>query len=136
MQQFINRTTQGFRVGDYARFQSPGFVQLSVERIADRLVSVAHYGEQNGDLMADPEIVFFRDADDQWYPISYRNDYLGQNRECVEFEDGYPARVNVRQQRDLACFTAVWIRNITEQDYEAHPSPTAAGREQARLEAP
>ncbi len=39
-------------------------------------VSVTHYGEQNGDLMRDPEMCFeLRDGElDPWY---YRNDYVG-----------------------------------------------------------
>jgi hypothetical protein len=43
--------------------ESPGFMRLVIEHIGHgpsggELVSVAHYGEQNGDLMRDPEIVF------------------------------------------------------------------------------
>jgi hypothetical protein len=45
------------------RIAVPGFMPLSVEEIGSsdnghRLVSLCHYGEQNGDLMRDPDLVF------------------------------------------------------------------------------
>src|SRR4051812_3886346 len=45
------------------RLQVPGFMPLVVEAAGTgprggTLVSVAHYYEQNGDLMADPEVLF------------------------------------------------------------------------------
>jgi hypothetical protein len=46
-----------------ARYEQPAYLPLCVEVLAVSpadvpAVSVAHYGEQNGDLMRDPEIVF------------------------------------------------------------------------------
>jgi hypothetical protein len=43
---------------------------------------VAHYGEQNGDLMRDPEIVFEVVAD-HWQPVSIQQDYVGSYREVA-----------------------------------------------------
>jgi hypothetical protein len=43
---------------------------------------VAHYGEQHGDLMRDPEIVF-EVAAGQWQPVSIQQDYIGSYREAV-----------------------------------------------------
>jgi hypothetical protein len=45
------------------RITVPGYMPLSVEEIGTsgdgyRLVSLCQYGEQNGDLMRDPDIVF------------------------------------------------------------------------------
>ncbi len=62
-----------------------GYMSLSVEEIGSsedghRLVSLCHYGEQNGDLMRDPDIVFlFHNLPDgaAAEPVSFRNDYLG-----------------------------------------------------------
>ena len=52
------------------RLEVPGFMRLVIEHVGTgprggQLVSVAHYGEQNGDLMRDPEIVFEVEAG-QW----------------------------------------------------------------------
>ena len=43
-------------------------------------LSVAHYGEQNGDLMRDPEMCFelsFAGGIADLNPFYYRNDYIG-----------------------------------------------------------
>lgn len=68
-----------------------------------QLVSVAHYGEQNGDLMCEPEIVF-EVAADEWHPVSIQRDYLGLYYEA-EFvgEDG-KGFVNPALVRDVASF--------------------------------
>ena len=62
---------------------------LSIEDIGPsaeghRLISLCHYGEQNGDLMRDPDMVFqILDLGDGSIaePISFRNDYMGLYQE-------------------------------------------------------
>lgn len=94
----------------------PGvYMAVSVERIAPDLYSVCHYGEQNGDLMRDPEMLFWQGPDRRFYPVYFRNDYLGVEREAVEFEHGRPVRVRRREQADEAVFAGTWMRNIAEQ---------------------
>ena len=53
------------------------YMPLSVDRTGDNTFALAHYGEQNGDLMADPDMVFWRGPDGRYYPVSYQNDYMG-----------------------------------------------------------
>src|SRR5262245_50423377 len=54
------------------------------------MVSVAHDGEQNGDAMRDPEIMFEVAADAKggwtWHPVAIQQDYIGSYLQCV-FED-------------------------------------------------
>jgi hypothetical protein len=69
------------------RLEVPSFMRLVIEHIGigphgGELVSVAHYGEQNGDPMRDPEIVF-EVADCSWHPVSIQQDYVGSYREAV-----------------------------------------------------
>ncbi len=67
------------------RITVSGYMPLSVEEIGidgegHRLVSLCHYGEQNGDLMRDPDLVFmFQDTPNGFIaePVSFRNDYVG-----------------------------------------------------------
>lgn len=80
------------------------------------LLSVAHYGEQNGDLMRDPEIVFIRDQDGSYYPESITQDYIGRYQSVVSYDDqGRAVRFNPRAQRDIAEFTGMWMENIRHQ---------------------
>ncbi|MFO0776513.1 MAG: hypothetical protein U0223_02775, partial [Nitrospira sp.] len=56
----LNHLLAGARA---VRITVRGYMPLSIEEIGSsgdghRLVSLCHYGEQNGDLMRDPDIVF------------------------------------------------------------------------------
>jgi hypothetical protein len=103
------------------RLEAPGFMRLVIEYVGrgprgGELVSVAHYGEQNGDPMRDPEIVF-EVAVGTWYPVSIQQDYIGSYREAVYVgEDG---RVYVRPAlvRDIQAFCRVWDCNLKHQGF-------------------
>ncbi|MDH4080268.1 MAG: hypothetical protein OEU68_10670 [Nitrospira sp.] len=77
------------------RIAVSGYLPLSVEEIGSsgdgsRLVSLCHYGEQNGDLMRDPDIVFlFHNLPDGTAaePVSFRNDYLGIVQEVYRYNE-------------------------------------------------
>lgn len=119
MQAFINTATAGLSIGTARKYIAPGLMPLVVEVIdpGERFVSLAHYGEQNGDAMRDPEIVFWRDDSGAWCPISFRNDYAHVDREYVVFEKGRPVRWNQAAQRDVASFTRTWAQNIAASNY-------------------
>lgn len=60
---------------------APGaFMAVHVEHTGDchlgPMFSVAHYYEQNGDLMKDPDMVFIC-AQGEYYPIEFQQDNLG-----------------------------------------------------------
>jgi hypothetical protein len=79
------------------------------------LYSVAHYGEQNGDLMRDPEMTFFRSGE-KFFPISFRNDYMGMDQEVFKYDlNGQVFAMDNRLQKELTVFANGWFRNIKEQ---------------------
>jgi hypothetical protein len=79
------------------------FMAVCVERVEESghgpIFSVAHYFEQNGDLVPDPDVTFLRDAAGDFYPL----------------DDDGSVRVNRAQQADLAYFAANWTKNIRQQ---------------------
>lgn len=90
------------------------------------IVSVAHYYEQNGDLMADPEMTFLL-ANDRVFPMSYRLDGLGVNRVAFEYLDKNRWRLNAREQAGETLFANQWMRNIKHQQFGGRlpkPQPT------------
>lgn len=108
------------------------YMPVHVERIGENrfgvMFSVAHYGEQCGDLMRDPEMIFLarhgymidnpKAQPDQLYffPIYFRNDYMGIERFSVEFDEADSIiRYDRREQRDEAIFANTWMANIKEQ---------------------
>lgn len=108
------------------RLTVTGYMPLSVENIGhsaegNRLVSICHYGEQNGDLMRDPDMVF---EFHQWpdalaaEPLSFRNDYMGILQEVYRYNDeGKKTHVNAKLKADLKSFGLTWFHNLKEQGF-------------------
>lgn len=92
---------------------------LSVELInkieAGEVWSLAHYGEQNGDLMADPMMDFLVTPSQFVYPICFRNDYAGIYDEAVYFEGGRLSKYCFSTYNSLRSFSEIWLRNIEQQ---------------------
>lgn len=99
------------------------FMAVSVDRVGFDTFSVAHYFTQNGDAMADPDVVFYRGRDGGWYPTEVTMSATGYYRRCVEFEGGLPVRYNRAAQRDLAMFCNEWMLNIKDQQGDLEPKP-------------
>jgi hypothetical protein len=110
------------KVGDHRKVnESTSFMPVSIEAFGTTphgtlIVSLAHYYEQNGDLMADPEVTFVVTRDDYVVPITFRQDNLGINRVYVRWE-GDKVYWNLRMQNDLAGFCNEWLENIKQQQY-------------------
>ena len=76
------------------RLTANGYMPLSIEHIGqsaegNRLIALCHYGEQNGDLMRDPEMVFEIYASPTLTtaePLSFRNDYMGLMQEVYRYD--------------------------------------------------
>lgn len=115
----LDRLTRGLAVGDARRIDNaPGaYMALSVDRLLDTPLgptfALAHYYEQNGDLVPDPDVTFLRGQDGRWYPMSFQNG-LTYRRAAEVHPDGALA-VDHAQQRDLAAFSELWMRNLAEQ---------------------
>jgi hypothetical protein len=113
------------------RLEIPGFMRLVIEHVGTgprggSLVSVAHYGELNGDLMRDPEIVF-EVADGQWQPVSIQQDYVGSYREAVFVGEDGKVFVRPAEVRDIAAFARIWDRNLKHQGF-VNAAEARAGR--------
>jgi uncharacterized protein DUF6908 len=94
------------------------YMQVVVERLDANCYSVAHYYEQNGDLMRDPEMCFVR-ANGAWYATYFRQDGIGLEQRSAEYNPatgGFSARP--RQQAQHASFANTWMRNIRAQQPE------------------
>ncbi|MBI4659727.1 MAG: hypothetical protein HY735_12875, partial [Verrucomicrobia bacterium] len=109
---------------DYIRIENEPFMRLVIEHVGEGLsgkplISVAHYGELNGDAMRDPDMTFEIaeiDGVTNFHPITYQNDYLGVYQEAVWVSDG-KLLARPRLIRELASFARQWDRNIKEQGF-------------------
>lgn len=106
--------------GDHKRIdKSDGtFMAVVVEHIGwcgcDPVFSVAHYYEQNGDLMRDPEMMFLR-GHNEYYPVYFRQDGLPVEERSVLYDTEGVIRYYPRLQTDHVRFANAWMRNIKDQ---------------------
>lgn len=116
----------GYRPTLYLKIENPPYMALVIE--APELgplglpgISVAHYGEQNGDPMRDPEMCFELGKPiaskltlDPYY---FRNDYIGIEQWSRDIVRGhYVALPDLHKQHER--FAAVWDRNLRLQGFE------------------
>jgi len=107
--------------GNYAKIQNnPNLMPVIVEKVGNlagygEIISIAHYGKQNGDLMADPEMTFAI-VNGEYFPISFKNDYVGIYQEVFSYdEEGKPEAIDVKLQADLTTFANQWMKTIAGQ---------------------
>ncbi len=110
------------------RITVPSYLPLSVEEIGSsedgqRMVSLCHYGEQNGDIMRDPDMVFlFHNVSDgaAAEPVSYRNDYLGISQEIYRYDKtGRRIHVVPTLKQELKEFARAWLATLRDQGFFA-----------------
>lgn len=118
----MNQLTESLNEEDRSRKvdNAPGYMAACVELIQQTnsgpLFSVAHYFEQNGDLMRDPDMVFIRCRDNKYYPVSFQQDSLGIYQEVVSFDRFTTPQVQDQEgQRQLVEFANGWMLNIQQQ---------------------
>lgn len=108
------------------RIRVEGYMPLSIEAIGtsaegNRLIAISHAGEQNGDLMRDPEMVFelFTHGElSAAEPLSFQNDYMGLFQEVYRYDEaGKKTHVNTRLKAELKSFARTWFSNMREQGF-------------------
>ncbi len=102
----------------HLKLENPPYMPLVIERQGN-LISVAHYGELNGDAIRDPELEFSWPA---WEPVSITQDPVG--RYAAVHDDDQPAIRNALL-RELRLFANLWARNLMAQGF-GNPGVTAS----------
>ena len=93
----------------------PVYIEIIHRSETYKHISLAHYGEQNGDMMRDPEMLFALHKETrQFIPYYYRNDYMGVEQYSVKWTDE-GILLNRRLQADHTTFANQWLRNIAAQ---------------------
>jgi len=113
-------------VGFHTKLKASGLMDLCVEvveREKDRVkVSLAHYGLQNGDLMADPEMLVavvpkLKMAE----ALHIQQDYLSSFREVYP----EPGKVYPKEKKGQNDFLAQWLQNIIMQGHQPEEAEAA-----------
>lgn len=111
----------GLNGTDHRRYTADGFMDLVVERLyqdgAATVYSLTHYGEQNGDLMADPDMELKVDFDTGTVePLTWQNDYMGRYDQVYIERDG-KRLYSPRLRASLDDFLWHWLQNIENQGF-------------------
>ena len=115
---------------NYIRIENEPYMSLTIEDLPkdandNYLISVCHYGKQNGDAMRDPEMVFrivkitekkFNrklskievSEVEKWFPVYFRNDYMNVEQDVIE-------KPNLVLK--LGDFPRIWNTNIRQQGF-------------------
>ena len=116
----------GYRPALYLKIENPPYMALVIEATPEPgpcglpSISVAHYGEQNGDLMRAPEMCFELSKPplcslelSAWY---YRNDYMGiEQYSRFRDENKYVFVPDLYEQHEK--FAELWDRNLRDQRF-------------------
>lgn len=106
----------------YLKLESDlGFMTLSLDKIGSNSVAMAHYYEQNGDLMVDPEIVFDIDSKNKTLTaMSYQQDGMSIYKTYEPDSD---------EQDNCNSFVDTWFNNISTQAYRPVKAINIHGKE-------
>jgi hypothetical protein len=114
----------GWHPGLYLKIDNAPYMELVIEAIDESgpcglpAVSVAHYGEQNGDLMRDPEMCFELGlaGGPHLNAFYWRNDYAGVEQWSRFIQDGnYCYHKQLHAQHES--FAKLWDRNLDAQRF-------------------
>jgi hypothetical protein len=113
----------------YLHLENPPFMRLVIEVIGGPYangayeLSIAHYAEQNGDAMRDPEITFLvvpAERGTTWTPLTFENSYLGCYQVVASVSSaGLVEARDSALMRDLRDFATQWDRNLLQQGFMA-----------------
>ena len=119
----------------YIRIENGGYMRLVIERIGDfdkmPLISVAHYYEQNGDAMRDPEMTFAisgrfsknKDWDKnklvpEYYPVTFQQDGgLSLYQEAMYHDETGRSMCKPSLLTQLCSFARQWDKNLKDQGF-------------------
>ena len=92
------------------------FMPLVVERLGPVTYALTHYYKQNGDMMRDPDVEFFRDSEGRWFPIRFRQDGgVPMAYKVIEIGPAGIEAVYRQRYTSLREFVRVWLANLREQ---------------------
>ncbi len=116
----------GLRPGMSVSIKNEPWMQLAIEVLTEPgpdghiVVSVAHYGEQNGDLMRDPEMLFEvveTCGSVSFRPFYFRNDYVGVEQWSRCRDESGTTLNNSTLTRNLEAFSQMWDQNLDAQGF-------------------
>ncbi len=120
----ILKAAGGWHHGLWLRIDNPPYMPLVIEATDESgpcglpAISVCHYGEQNGDAMRDPEMLFELGfaGGAHLNPYYWRNDYVGIEQ-WSRFIEGTNYCYHTELHKQHESFAKTWDRNLRQQGF-------------------
>jgi hypothetical protein len=120
----ILKRARGWHPGLHLKIENQPYMALVIEALDESgplglpAISVCHYGEQNGDLMRDPEMCFELGlaGGPHLTAFYWRNDYLGVEQWSRFIRDGNYV-FHPELHREHESFAALWDKNLNAQRF-------------------
>jgi len=115
-----------FSPGCHVSIENEPYMRLVIEYLEERgpdghpVISIAHYGEQNGDAMRDPEMLFQlirQDPDLAIEALYYRNDYVGVEEWSRYRDDQDRLIAKLKLQSEHERFASMWALALEQQGF-------------------
>ena len=101
----------------HLRLTLPGFMPLVIEKVGRNLVTVTHYFYQNGDTLADPDVMFCM-YPGGWVPVEMTQCAPGGYTKVAWLgSDGTIAKFAPKAMRSVAALCRTWATNIRDQGW-------------------
>ena len=118
----ILKAAGGWHHGLHLRIENPPYMALVIEATDESgpcglpAISVCHCGEQNGDAMRDPEMLFEVSPWGSLNPFYWRNDYVAVEQWSRFIRDAhycYHTQLHAEHER----FAKLWDKNLRRQGF-------------------
>lgn len=108
----VNGLPEFMRTKGYLKLKSAGFMDLTIEKIAQNRIALTHYYELNGDLVPDPEITVKIHLDKG---LAEADTY----QDTYSYQEIYPeeGKVNLKLKKDINSFLSQWLDNLKVQGF-------------------
>lgn len=98
----------------HLRLEKDDYMPLVIERHKSS-VTITHYYQQNGDLIADPDMEFQIANDKEWHPVALQL-WNGAYYRARWSENG-KEYINPKQIKEQLSFARMWAKNIKAQGW-------------------
>ena len=118
----ILKKAGGWHHGLHLHINNPPYMALVIEATDESgpcglpALSVCHYGEQNGDAMRDPEMLFEVSGWGLLTPFYWRNDYVGIEQ-WSRFIEGTNYCFHTQLYEQHEAFAKTWDKNLRQQGF-------------------
>lgn len=104
--------------GSAIKLKNGPYMDLCIECVGPNQVAVGHVYTQNGDVMYDPEIVFFTGYL-EWVPIEITQHPVGVYNRCANLNDDSSAIVTYapKTSKSVRQLANLWARNLKSQGW-------------------